>query len=50
MLSLEELRDLVERGEIDTVIAALTDMQGRLLVKRLHGEVFVEEAESGHEC
>ena len=49
MLSLEELRDLVERGEIDTVIAAFTDMQGRLLGKRLHGEFFVEEAESGHE-
>ncbi|HXH87196.1 MAG TPA: glutamine synthetase family protein [Gaiellaceae bacterium] len=48
MLSLEELRDDVASGAIDTVVVAFTDMQGRLLGKRLHGEFFVEEAEAGH--
>jgi glutamine synthetase len=48
MLRFEELRGAVERGEIDTVVVAFTDMQGRLLGKRLHGEFFVEEAAAGH--
>jgi glutamine synthetase len=50
MLTIEELRDQVERGEIDTVVAAFTDMQGRLLGKREHAEFFLEEsAEHGVE-
>ena len=50
MLSVEELREQVERGEIDTVVAAFTDMQGRLLGKREHAEFFLEEsAQSGVE-
>jgi glutamine synthetase len=49
VLSFEELKGLVERGEVDTVVAAFTDMQGRLMGKRLHAEFFVEEAEAGHE-
>ncbi|HET7555658.1 MAG TPA: glutamine synthetase family protein [Gaiellaceae bacterium] len=50
MLTIEELRDEVERGEIDTVVAAFTDMQGRLLGKREHAEFFLEEsAQSGVE-
>ena len=44
MISLEELRSDVESGAIDTVVVAFTDMQGRLMGKRLHGEFFVEEA------
>ena len=44
MISLEELRSEVESGAIDTVVVAFTDMQGRLMGKRLHGEFFVEEA------
>ena len=48
MLSFEELTRLVATGDIDTVIVAFTDMQGRLLGKRLHGEFFVEEIEAGH--
>ncbi len=39
------MRDLVSRidaGEIDTVITAFTDMQGRLQGKRLHGRYFVD--------
>ena len=38
-----ELRRLVESGEVDTVVAALVDMQGRLMGKRERGEFFVEE-------
>jgi glutamine synthetase len=49
MLSLEELKREVETGAIDTVIVAFTDMQGRLLGKRLHGEFFVEEVDAGHD-
>jgi glutamine synthetase len=48
MLSFGELKSEVEDGVIDTVIVAFTDMQGRLMGKRLHGEFFVEEAEAGH--
>jgi glutamine synthetase len=44
MLSLEELRAEVEGGAIDTVVVAFTDMQGRLLGKRLHGEFFLDDA------
>ena len=49
MLRFEELKELVERGDVDTVVAAFTDMQGRLLGKRLQAEFFVEEADAGHE-
>ena len=48
MLSFEELKGLAERGEIDTVIVAFTDMQGRLLGKRLQADFFLEEAGAGH--
>ena len=48
MLSRDDLRALVDSGEIDTVIVAFTDMQGRLLGKRLHGEFFVEQMDAGH--
>jgi glutamine synthetase len=43
MLKPDELRQAVEDGLIDTVVVAFTDMQGRLMGKRLHGEFFVEE-------
>jgi glutamine synthetase len=43
MLSLDELRRLAASGEIDTVILALTDMQGRLQGKRLSTEFFLDE-------
>ena len=48
MLTFEELGALVESGEIDTVVVAFTDMQGRLMGKRLHAEFFVEEMEAAH--
>jgi glutamine synthetase len=43
MVSLDELRQLVSAGGIDTVILALTDMQGRLQGKRLSAEFFLDE-------
>ena len=36
------------RGAIDTVVVAFTDMQGRLMGKRLHAEFFLEEMDAGH--
>ncbi|MFN2627263.1 MAG: glutamine synthetase family protein [Gaiellaceae bacterium] len=50
MLTLEELRDDVASGAIDTVVAAFTDMQGRLLGKREQADYFLaESAEHGLE-
>jgi glutamine synthetase len=49
-MKLEELRSRVDAGEIDTVLIALCDMQGRLQGKRLTARHFVEEvAEHGAE-
>jgi glutamine synthetase len=42
-LTLDELRTLVGTGEIDTVVLAFTDMQGRLAGKRLAAEFFLDE-------
>ena len=49
MLTVDELRADVETGAVDTVIAAFTDMQGRLMGKRMHAEFFLEELDDGHE-
>jgi glutamine synthetase len=46
MLTLADLKKEVAAGTIDTVIAALVDMQGRLIGKRFHAQYF---ADSGHE-
>jgi glutamine synthetase len=46
-LTLDELRGLAESGRIDTVIVAITDMQGRLQGKRLSSRFFLEEV-AGH--
>src|SRR6266404_3412401 len=48
MLTLEELRADVKTGTVDTVIAAFTDMQSRLMGKRLDAEFFLHELEGGH--
>ena len=49
-MKLEELRSRVDAGEIDTVLIALCDMQGRLQGKRLTARHFVQEvAEHGAE-
>lgn len=51
MLSQTELEQLVAAREIDTVIVAFPDMQGRLTGKRVSARLFVEEvAAHGAEC
>nr|WP_205267175.1 glutamine synthetase family protein [Mycolicibacterium sphagni] len=46
-----DLESRVAAGEIDTVIVAFTDMQGRLTGKRVAARLFVEEvAAHGAEC
>lgn len=50
-LTLDELKKAVASGEIDTVLAVLVDMQGRLMGKRFHAEFFVKSAwEETHSC
>jgi len=46
MLSLDELKDAGDEGAIDTVVAAFTDMQGRLFGKRIQLDYFLEEVTS----
>ena len=46
-MTLEELSEQVAAGMIDTVLLALTDMQGRLQGKRLTASHFLEEVAEG---
>ncbi|MCP4328580.1 MAG: glutamine synthetase [Alphaproteobacteria bacterium] len=46
-LSLDDLTAQIESGEIDTVVVADTDMQGRLYGKRLSGRHFLEVGKDG---
>lgn len=41
-LTMDTLRAEIDSGEIDTVIVAFTDMQGRLQGKRLHARFFLD--------
>jgi glutamine synthetase len=52
LLTSKELGNLVESGEIETVLAVFPDMYGRLMGKRITGSYFLEEvAEHGmHAC
>jgi glutamine synthetase len=52
MLTPDALRELVGRGEIETVVVGFTDHYGRLLGKRFDAEMFVEEISShgAHAC
>ncbi|HEY5148349.1 MAG TPA: glutamine synthetase family protein [Mycobacterium sp.] len=51
LLTQVELKALEAAGEIDTVIVAFADMQGRLTGKRVAARLFVEEvAAHGAEC
>ncbi|SMD23079.1 glutamine synthetase family protein [Lentzea albidocapillata] len=43
MLTVEELREAVDAGEIDTVLVAIVDMQGRLQGKRCAAQYFLDE-------
>ena len=50
-LDKEQLEGLVASGEIDTVVAAFTDMQGRLIGKRCTGRYFMDAVhEEWHAC
>jgi glutamine synthetase len=51
MLTVPELQKLVDSGDIDTVIISFTDIQGRLVGKRMSARLFVEDSiENGAEC
>jgi len=43
MLTVEHLAAAVDLGEIDTVVVAIVDMQGRLQGKRFHARHFLDE-------
>ena len=50
-LTLVQLKKAVAGGEIDTVIAAQVDMQGRLIGKRFRAEYFLDSAvKETHSC
>ena len=50
-LSMEELKQYVSEGSVDTVVVCLVDMQGRLMGKRFHAQHFVRSAwEETHSC
>jgi glutamine synthetase len=50
-LGLEDLEQRIRDGAIDTVISAITDLQGRLMGKRITGDFFLEHARQGtHFC
>jgi glutamine synthetase len=50
MLTLDQLGKMVDAGDIDTVLVAITDMQGRLQGKRCAARYFMDEvAEHGTE-
>ncbi|CAN5529206.1 glutamine synthetase family protein [soil metagenome] len=50
-ISFDGLKERIHSGEIDTVISAITDMQGRMMGKRITGDFFLEHAHHGtHFC
>src|ERR1700724_4631858 len=50
-LTLEELVRQTKAGEVDTVIIAIADLQGRLMGKRLTGPYFLDHVDEGlHAC
>ncbi|HWS26242.1 MAG TPA: glutamine synthetase, partial [Xanthomonadales bacterium] len=50
-LSLDALKAAVADGRIDTVVAAIVDMQGRLVGKRFQAEYFLDSAiDETHGC
>ncbi|HEY3173984.1 MAG TPA: glutamine synthetase family protein, partial [Thermoanaerobaculia bacterium] len=48
VMELNELEQAVGDGSIDTVVVAFTDMQGRLMGKRVHGRYFVDNELADH--
>ena len=50
-LTFDALKDLAAKGEVDTVLVALVDMQGRLMGKRFHVSNFLDHSfEETHCC
>ena len=49
-LNFETLKAAVQAGEIDTVVVALVDMQGRLMGKRFHAAHFIDNPDETHCC
>lgn len=49
-LSFEDLKKSVADGSIDTVVAAIPDMQGRLMGKRFEAHYFIEAAWKESHC
>ena len=50
-LDLQRLEESIEHGAIDTIVAAFTDMQGRLIGKRVTGRYFLDVvAKEWHAC
>jgi glutamine synthetase len=50
-ITFDELSVRIRAGEIDTVVTAFADMQGRLMGKRVTGDFFLEHAHHGtHFC
>jgi glutamine synthetase len=50
-LSRDKLERLIAAGDVDTVIVAFSDMQGRLMGKRVSARFFIDEVvEDGAEC
>src|SRR4029453_4739735 len=45
---IEQLEAAIRNGTIDTVVVAFTDMQGRLLGKRVPGEHFLDADVADH--
>jgi glutamine synthetase len=51
LLTLDTLKDQVSAGDVDTVLACIVDMQGRLMGKRFHAVHFIKGAwEETHCC
>lgn len=42
ILDVDQLRADIETGDVDTVVVAFTDMQGRLQGKRIHSQFFLD--------
>src|SRR5437660_9842460 len=50
-ITLDELVRQTKAGEVDTVIIAIADLQGRLMGKRLTGPYFLDHVDAGlHAC
>src|SRR5512132_4085080 len=51
-VTLDQLRELVDRGDVDTVIVAFSDHYGRLMGKRYAADMFLDDvaAHGTHGC